>query len=77
MMRGRQFASLMVCFVALTGCDVIEIAAQSERAQGTFERTLTVNGPVDLSVRTGSGNPDSNGHGRSDPDSRPNQRGFA
>jgi hypothetical protein len=55
MMRGRQFASLMVCFVALTGCDVIEIAAQSERAQGTFERTLTVNGPVDLSVRTGSG----------------------
>jgi Putative adhesin len=55
MMSVRRLASLAVCFVALTGCDVIEIAAQSERAQGTFERTLTVNGPVDLSVRTGSG----------------------
>ena len=50
-----RLASLVVCFVALTGCDVIEIAAQSDRAQGTFERTLTVNGPVDLSIRTGSG----------------------
>ena len=55
MLSARRLASLAVCFVALTGCDVIEIAAQSERAQGTFERTLTVNGPVDLSVRTGSG----------------------
>ena len=55
MTSARRLASLAICFVALTGCDVIEIAAQSERAQGTFERTLTVNGPVDLSVRTGSG----------------------
>ena len=48
---------LVVCFVALTGCDVVHIAAQqAERARGTFERTLTVTGPVDLSVRTGSGN---------------------
>ncbi len=49
-------ASLMVCFVALTACDVVHIAAQSQQARGMFERTLTVNGPVDLSVRTGSGN---------------------
>ena len=50
-----QFASLAVCFVALSGCDIVHIAAQSAQARGGFERTLTVNGPVDLSVRTGSG----------------------
>lgn len=55
MMAVWRLAPLAVCFVALTGCDVIEIAAQSNRARGMFERTLTVNGPVDLSVRTGSG----------------------
>ena len=54
-MSVRRFISLAVCAAALAGCDVIEIAAQSERAQGTFERTLKVNGPVDLTVRTGSG----------------------
>lgn len=51
-----RLAPLALCFVALTGCDVIHVAAQSERARGMFERTLTVNGPVELSVRTGSGN---------------------
>jgi hypothetical protein len=51
----RQLAFLASCLLALSACDVVEIAAQSERARGTFERTLTVNGPVDLSVRTGSG----------------------
>lgn len=55
MMAGRRLVSLALCGVVLAGCDVVEIAAQSERAQGTFERTLTVNGPVDLTVRTGSG----------------------
>ena len=50
-----RLASLAVCFVALTGCDVARIAAQSTQARGMFERTLTVNGPVDLSVRTGAG----------------------
>jgi Putative adhesin len=50
-----RLASLAVCFVALTGCDVVHIAAQSQQARGAFERTLTVNGPVDLSIRTGSG----------------------
>ena len=51
-----RLAPSALCFVALTGCDVIHVAAQSERARGMFERTLTVNGPVELSVRTGSGN---------------------
>jgi len=41
-----------MCVIAITGCD---IAAQTERARGMFERTLTVSGQVDLSVRTGSG----------------------
>ena len=56
MTAAWRLASLAVCFVALTGCDVVRIAAQSTQARGMFERTLTVNGPVDLSVRTGSGN---------------------
>src|SRR5688572_5449698 len=56
--RFASLALLPLCFVALTACDVIEIAAQSERARGTFERTLTVTGPVELDVRTGSGNID-------------------
>lgn len=50
-----QLASLSVCVVALAGCDVVHIAAQSQQARGTFERTLTVDGPVELNVRTGSG----------------------
>jgi DUF4097 and DUF4098 domain-containing protein YvlB len=50
-----HLASLAVCFVALSGCDIVHIAAQSAQARGQFERTLTVNGPVDLSIRTGSG----------------------
>ena len=50
-----RFASVSLAVVALAGCDVVHIAAQSQRASGTFERTLTVDGPVELSVRTGSG----------------------
>jgi Putative adhesin len=50
-----QLVSLAVCFVALSGCDIVHIAAQSTQARGEFQRTLTVNGPVDLNVRTGSG----------------------
>jgi hypothetical protein len=44
-----------VCSLVLTGCDVVHIAAQSQQVRGAFERTLTVTGPVDLSIRTGSG----------------------
>jgi hypothetical protein len=50
-----QLPTLAVCFVALSGCDIVHIAAQSTQARGEFQRTLTVNGPVDLSIRTGSG----------------------
>jgi len=55
MTAAVRFVSLAVCFVALAGCDIAKVIAQSERARGSFERTLTVNGPVDLSVRSGSG----------------------
>ena len=51
----KALAYVAVCVVALSGCDVVRIAAQSQQARGTFERTLTVDGPVDLSIRTGSG----------------------
>ena len=56
--RSASFGVLPLCLVALTACDVVEIAAQSERARGMFERTLTVTSPVELNVRTGSGNID-------------------
>jgi hypothetical protein len=58
MTAAWQLASLAVCFAALSGCDVVHMAAhsaQSERARGIFERTLTVDGPVELDVRTGAG----------------------
>ena len=58
MTAAWRLISLAVCVVGLTGCDVVRIAAQaaqSERARGMFERTLTVNGPVELNIRTGSG----------------------
>ena len=40
MTAAVRFVSLAVCFVAFAGCDVVEIAAQSQRARGMFERTL-------------------------------------
>ena len=51
----RRFPFLALWLIALTGCIGIDIAAQAERARGSFDRTLNVNGPVDLTVRTGSG----------------------
>jgi hypothetical protein len=52
---ARYVPFLSICLIALSGCVGIDIAAQSERARGSFDRTLNVNGPVDLAVRTGSG----------------------
>jgi DUF4097 and DUF4098 domain-containing protein YvlB len=52
---AQRLFSLGICVFVLSGCVGIDIAAQSERARGSFDRTLNVNGPVDLSVRTGSG----------------------
>src|SRR5439155_17484426 len=45
-------AAFGAALVAAGGCDVVKAQIPAE---GTFERTLAVNGPVDLSVRTGSG----------------------
>ena len=50
-----RLTTLVVGVIAFTGCEVIDVTAQASRARGSFERTLSVNGPVDLSVRTGSG----------------------
>ena len=55
MTAARRLSSLAIGLIALSGCVAVDIAAQSERARGSFERTLTVSGPVDLNVRTGSG----------------------
>ena len=38
------------------GIDISAFAQEGDR--GTFERTLTVDGPVDISLRTGSGDVD-------------------
>ncbi len=51
----RQLSVAAICLAGPAGCVAVDISAQSERARGSFERTLTVSGPVDLSVRTGSG----------------------
>jgi Putative adhesin len=37
------------------GCDVLNLDLQAAVMDGTFERTLTVDGPVDLDVQTGAG----------------------
>lgn len=58
MTAAVRFVSLAIYFVVFAGCDVVEIAAQTQRARGMFERTLTVDGAVDLSIRTGSGSID-------------------
>lgn len=42
-----------------SACGGIDLSTSAqERPQGRFERTLTVSGPVDLNVRTGSGDVD-------------------
>jgi DUF4097 and DUF4098 domain-containing protein YvlB len=41
--------------LASGGCDVNVANLHAQGVQGTFERTLTVTGPVDLDVHTGSG----------------------
>jgi Putative adhesin len=45
--------------LAGAACGGIDLSTSAQtRPQGRFERTLTVSGPVDLSVRTGSGDVD-------------------
>lgn len=52
-MRLRTVTPLLACALATGACLVID--AQSQRAEGSFSRTLSVSGPVDLDVQTGSG----------------------
>ena len=52
-MRLRTAAPLLVCTLASQGC--LSVDAQSQRAEGSFSRNLTVTSPVDLDVQTGSG----------------------
>ncbi len=46
-------AGLGAALLAAGGCDVVLVHAAG--VDGSFERTLTVTGPVDLDIRTGSG----------------------
>ena len=52
-MKLRTATPLLACALATSACLVID--AQSQRAEGSFSRTLSVTGPVDLDVQTGSG----------------------
>lgn len=52
-MRFRLVTPVLVSALATSACLVID--AQSQRAEGSFARTLPVSGPVDLDVQTGSG----------------------
>jgi hypothetical protein len=51
---------LVLCLAVWPGCtDGIDLSTFAQaQVRGTFERTLTVDGPVDLGVRTGSGDID-------------------
>jgi hypothetical protein len=49
-----RLALVAVAVAAGAGCSM-EVEADYETATGSFERLLTVTGPVDLGVRTGSG----------------------
>ena len=54
-----RLSFLAGALLVAAGCDGIDLSTSAQgRAQGQFERTLTVSGPVDLSVRTGSGDID-------------------
>lgn len=52
-MKLRTATPLLVCALATQGCLIVD--AQSQRAEGSFARTLSANAPVDLDVQTGSG----------------------
>jgi DUF4097 and DUF4098 domain-containing protein YvlB len=55
-MKMTKWLLMGMALLATAGCDidVRELHAQGV-VEGTFERTLTVSGPVDLDVRTGPG----------------------
>src|SRR5262245_48314899 len=51
---NRRLALITAGFMAATGV-ACTIDARGSRATGGFERSLTANGPIELSVKTGSG----------------------
>jgi hypothetical protein len=57
-MRHSRPLILAGSLLMASGCGGIDISSAQTRPQGRFERTLTVSGPVELSVRTGSGDVD-------------------
>ena len=52
-MTLKTATPLLACALATNACMVID--AQSQRAEGSFARTLTVSGPLDLDVQTPRG----------------------
>ena len=52
-MTLKTATPLLACALATNACMVID--AQGQRAEGSFARTLSVSGPLDLDVQTGSG----------------------
>lgn len=52
-MKRLTTAPLLACALAANACMILD--AQGQRAEGSFVRTLTVRGPVDLDVQTGAG----------------------
>ncbi len=54
-MEPRTALRLAVLAVAVATAPACVVDAHLETATGSFERTLVVDGPVDLAVRTGSG----------------------
>jgi DUF4097 and DUF4098 domain-containing protein YvlB len=56
MQRSRQLRRvlpLLACSLATGSCLIID--APGQRADGSFARTLTVSGPADIDIQTGSG----------------------
>jgi DUF4097 and DUF4098 domain-containing protein YvlB len=54
-LRVRTAAVLLGLAFLAAGCDLELGDLHAQSVEGTFERTLTVNGPVELDVHTGSG----------------------
>jgi len=51
-MRLRQISFVVCCVILMSW----SVATASAAAEGSFQRTLKVSGPVDLDIETGSGN---------------------
>lgn len=57
MRQGSLISTVLALAVASAGCDILNAHHGFDRfaVKGTFERTLAVTGPVDLTVQSGSG----------------------